>query len=409
LIQGVKGGKSVSLFGEATMPARRIYIDHNATTPVAPEVFAAVRPWLEGGFGNASSVHFAGREARTAVDRARTQVAKLLGAVPSEIVFTSGGSEADSLALLGVARLSSSSRRHVVVTAIEHPAVLRAADVLEREGVQVTRVPVGREGAVDPGRVAAALTAETVLVSVMLANNETGAVQPVAEIARSARERGILVHCDAVQAIGKMPVDVRALGVDLLSLSGHKFGAPQGVGALFVRRGVNVAPLILGGSQERGRRAGTENVAGVVGLGAAAELAQGELAFAPARLMALRDRLQRSLCERIADLRVNAASERLCNTLSLTLPGVEGEALLLNLDLEGIAASSGAACASGTMRPSHVLLAMGLSAEEAQGSLRLSLGRVSTEEDVDAVAEVLPPIVERLRGQGRDPRARSRA
>jgi cysteine desulfurase len=393
------------------MAARRVYMDHNATTPVAPEVLAAIRPWLEESFGNASSIHWAGRAARAAVDGARAQVARLLRAVPSEVVFTSGGTEADNLALLGAVRAARRGAEppHLVVSAIEHPAVLGAAEALEREGAALTKVGVDRSGLVDPDRVEAALRPSTVLVSVMLANNETGALQPVAEIARRVRARGALVHCDAVQGVGRVPVDVRALGVDLLSLSGHKMGAPQGVGALWVRRGVALAPLVRGGGQERGRRPGTENTAGIVGLGAAAELALREQEPLAARLTVLRDRLERELCARIEGLAVNAPGPRVGNTLSLTLSGIEGEAALLNLDLEGIAASSGSACASGTMAPSHVLLAMGLRAEDAQGSLRFSLGRGSTDADVDAVVEALPPIVARLRALGREGRRTRRA
>jgi cysteine desulfurase len=359
------------------MPARRIYLDYNATSPLDPRVLEAMRPWLEGKFGNPSSIHWAGREARAAVDRARGQVAKLLGAAPSEIVFTSGGTEADNLALRGVVRAARAIAPHLVVSAIEHPAVSEAAQALQEEGVALSRVGVGREGRIDPDRLEAALRPETLLVSVILAQNETGALQPVAEIARRSRERGILVHTDAVQAAGRLPLRVADLGVDLLSLSGHKIGAPQGVGALYVRRGVRLEPIHRGGGQERGRRSGTENVAGIVGLGAAAELAEAELGVVPARVQALRDRLERELCAAIPGLRVNSPGERLCNTLSLLIDAVEGEALLLALDLEGIAASSGSACSSGTMRPSPVLLAMGLTPEEAHGSLRLSLGRES--------------------------------
>jgi cysteine desulfurase len=380
------------------MPARRTYLDYNATSPLDPRVLEAMRPWLEGRFGNPSSIHWAGREARAAVDRARGQVAKLLGAAPSEVVFTSGGTEADNLALWGVVRAAQASTPHLVVSAIEHPAVIGAAAALEEDGVAVSRVGVGREGVVDPDRLEAALRPETLLVSVMLAQNETGAVQPVAEIARRCRERGILVHTDAVQAAGRLPLPVAGLGVDLLSLSGHKMGAPQGVGALYVRRGVRLSPLHQGGAQERGRRSGTENVAGIVGLGAAADLAVAELALVPARVGALRDRLERELLAAIPDIHVNSPGDRLCNTLSLIINGVEGEALLLNLDLEGIAASSGSACSSGTMKPSPVLLAMGLTPQEAHGSLRLSLGRESAEADVEAVVAALPPIVTRLRG-----------
>jgi cysteine desulfurase len=379
------------------METRRVYVDYNATTPVDPEVLAVMRPWLETSFGNPSSIHFAGREAHSAIDRARVAVAALLNASASEVVFTSGGTEADCLALFGVLRAVSAPRRHLVVSAVEHPAVLRAAEELEREGVEVTRVAVDRDGAVDLDRLEAALRPETALVSVMLANNETGALEPVQEVVWRAKARGILVHCDAVQAVGRIPVDVQRLGVDLLSLSGHKIGAPKGVGALYIRRKVDVAPQLVGGGQEWGRRGGTENVPGIVALGAAAEIARRDLVTLPGRLAALRNRLEGEILARIAGVRVNTPSRRLCNTLSITLDGVEGQSMLFHLDLAGIAASTGSACASGSQAPSHVLLAMGRSPEEAQASLRFSFGRQSTDADVDAVVEALPGIVARVR------------
>lgn len=379
-------------------PERR-YFDHNASTPVRPEVRERVLPWLGGLFGNASSVHWAGRQARLAIDDARAEVARALGAAPSELIFTAGGSEADMLALSGVLRASPAAQpRHLVVSAVEHPAVLRTAEALEREGVEVTRVPPNAEGVVSADAVLAAVRPDTRLISLMLANNETGALQPVAEVARRAHERGLLVHTDAVQALGRVPVRVGELGVDLLSLSGHKLGALQGVGALYARRGVALAPLLLGGGQERGRRAGTENVPGIVSLGVAVTLAASELPTMAPRLGVLRDQLEVLLCAALPDARINArGAVRLSNTTSLTVPGVEGEALLLSLDLEGYACSSASACASGTATPSHVLAAMGLSAAEARGTLRLSLGAQTTLADVEGLVEALRRIVARLR------------
>lgn len=389
------------------------YLDHNATSPPSPEALAAARPWLESAFGNASSVHHAGRQARHAVDHARAQVASALGASPSEIVFTSGGSEADGLAILGAVRAwrrKHEGAPHVVVSQVEHQAVLRSVEALEREGVRVTRVAPGRDGGVDAAAFVAAFAPSTCLASLMLANNETGVLQPVREVASAARAAGVLMHCDAVQGVGKVPVDVGALGVDLLTVSGHKVGALQGVGALYVRRGVSVEPLWFGGNHERGRRAGTENVAGIVSLGAALSARVSHLEVTAARMAALRDRLELELLERLPFARVNGAGAvRVPNTSSITLQGFEGEALLLNLDLEGIGASSGSACSSGTMAPSHVLLAMGLTVEEAHASLRFSLGPRSTDEDVDAVLRALPRICARLSALSAPPDAPLRA
>ena len=376
------------------------YLDHNATSPLCEAAREAVRPWLGESFGNASSVHFAGRAARHAVDGARAQVALAIGASPSEIVFTSGGTESNGLALFGAVRAwrrKHGAVPHVIVSSIEHPAVLRTAESFERDGAVVTRVAPTPEGLVPAEAVLAAWRPDTCLVSLMLANNETGVLQPVGELARRANAAGALVHTDAVQAVGRVPVDVRTLGVDLLALSGHKLGAMQGVGALFVRRGVALESPWFGGNHERGRRPGTENVAGIVSLGAAMEARVRELSQSAERMAALRDRLEVGLRARLPDLRVNGErAPRLCNTTSLTLPGLEGEALLLNLDLEGIAASSGSACSSGTMAPSHVLLAMGLSAEDAHASLRFSLDPRTTTADIDAVLRHLPALCARL-------------
>jgi cysteine desulfurase len=369
-----------------------IYLDFNATTPVLPEVAAAMLPYLCEEYGNASSIHRWGQRARAAVEQARESVALLLGGRPSEVVFTSGGTESDNLAIFGA------PKGHVVTTAIEHHAVLNTCEALERDGVAVTFLRVGRSGIVDPAAVAAALRPETSLISVMLANNETGAIQPLEEIARVGRERGVLVHTDAVQAAGKVPIDARALGVDLLSISGHKVYAPKGVGALWVRKGVRIRPQIYGGRHERERRAGTENVPGIVALGAAAEIARRELASESARIAGLRDRLERGITERVPDVGVNGdVAHRVPNTTNLTFDGIEGEALVIALDLQGISCSTGAACSSGAIEPSHVLTAMGLRADQARATLRISLGKQNSEADVDRVLEILPGVVARLR------------
>lgn len=381
----------------AAHPGYAVYLDHNATTPVHPSVVEAMLPFLRDAFGNASSHHFAGRPARQAVDRAREAVAALVGADPSEVLFTSGATESDNLALRGVAEAHPGC--HVVTTAVEHSAVLATCDALERRGHRVTRLPVDRQGRLDLAALEAVLVPDTRLVSVMLANNETGVLFPVAEVARRCAARGVLVHCDATQAVGKVPVDIRAMGIDLLSLSAHKLNGPKGVGALVVRRGVRLVAQQTGGSQERGRRGGTENVPGIAGLGEAARLAARRLAEGePARVERLRDRLEARIIEVVPETEVNGgAAPRLPNTLNLAFRGVDGEGVLLALDMEGIAASSGSACAAGAVDPSHVLLAMGLSREAAQGSVRLSLGYDTTEADVDYTAATLPPIVERLR------------
>ena len=379
----------------------RIYLDHNATTPLHPSVLEAMLPFLGERFGNPSSLHWSGREARQGLDRARRSAAALIGAEPAEIVFTASGTEADNLALRGALAAAGPGKRHLVTSAVEHPAVLSTCEDLERSGVEVTRLPVDSAGQVDPAAAEAALRPDTALLSLMLANNEVGTLQPVEEIARAARERGVRVHCDAVQAAGRVPVDVRALGVDLLSLSGHKIGGPKGVGALFASREAVLRPILTGGSQEGGRRAGTENVAGIVGFGRACELAAAGLAEGAGCQGRLRDRLQRGIEERVPGARANGHPElRLPNTLNLTFPGVDGESLLMNLDLLGIAASTGSACSSGSVEPSHVLIAMGLSPREVSGSIRLSLGPENTEEEVDAALEALADVVRSLGGGG---------
>ena len=351
-----------------------LYFDHNATTPLAPEALEEMLPYMRQDYGNAASIHRPGQRARAAVEKARAQVAALVHCEPNEIVFTSGGTESNNIAILGAVRESGKARKHVITSVIEHHAVLRPCQALEREGVEVTYVPVSADGFVEPDEVRKALRPETVLISIMHANNETGAVQPVKDIAAIAREAGVLFHSDAVQSTGKIPVDVTGLGVDLLSMSAHKFGGPKGVGALFVRQGVRLLPLMFGGMKELDTRPGTENVAGIVGMGAAARLATENMDQDAQQLARLRDRLEAEILKRIDRAGVNGAREnvrdgewrRMPNTTNLYFDFVEGEALVIALDLQGIACSTGSACSSGSVEPSHVLLAMGLSAERAR-------------------------------------------
>jgi cysteine desulfurase len=376
----------------------RVYLDNNATTPLAPEVFEAMRPyWLED-YGNASSIHWFGQRAKAAMEKARDQVARLLHARASEIVFTSGGTESDNAAIVGIVEAARGERKHVVTTAIEHHAVLNTAQALEKRGVSVTYVRVGASGVVDPQDVATALRPETVLISVMHANNELGTIQPLEDIGRIARERDIYFHTDAVQTVGKVPVDVDKLGVDLLALSAHKLHGPKGVGALYVRRGTILRPLMHGGHHERDRRPGTENVAGIVGLGAAAELALPHLPEEAGRVAALRDRLEAGILERVPRVAVNGdRARRLPTTTNLAFDYLEGEGFVIAMDLRGIACSTGAACSSGSLEPSHVLSAIRLKPEQARASIRFSLGRFNTAEDIDTTLELLPAVVEQLR------------
>jgi cysteine desulfurase len=377
---------------------QRVYLDNNATTPLAPEVFEAMRPYLLEDYGNASSIHWFGQRAKAAIEKAREQVARLLNARASEIVFTSGGTESNNAAIFGIAEAARGERKHVVTTAIEHHAVLNVAQALEKRGVSVTYVRVGASGVVDPQDVARALRAETVLISVMHANNELGTLQPLEEIGRITRERDIYFHTDAVQTVGKIPVDVEKLGVDLLALSAHKLYGPKGVGALYVRRGTILRPLMHGGHHERDRRPGTENVAGIVGLGAAAELALAHLPEVAGRVAALRDRLEGGILERVPQVAVNGDRvRRLPTTTNLAFDSIEGEGFVIALDLRGIACSTAAACSSGSLEPSHVLSAIGLPPEQARSSIRLSLGRFNTDEDIDATLDILPAVVEQLR------------
>lgn len=377
---------------------RRIYMDHNATTPIRPEVLETLLPFYQEKFANPSSVHSEGQETRVAVEEAREKVASLLGAKPREIVFTGCGTESDNMAIRGVLATNEGKGHHIVTTAIEHPAVLETCKSVETQGVDVTYVAVGRSGVVDPDDVAKAIRDDTVLVSVMHGNNESGCVQPIAEIGRIAAEGGVIFHTDAVQSTGKIPIDVNEMNTDLLALSGHKLNAPKGIGALYIREGTPMDALIYGGHQERNRRSGTENVAGIVALGRACELARQEMEEGPARLKRLRNRLEEGLQERIPEVEINGDRERcLPGTLNMSFRAVGGEPLLINLDLAGVAVSTGSACASGNTEPSHVLKAMGLPKDLMEGSLRFSLGWGNTEEDVDYVIEVLPGIVSRLR------------
>src|SRR5467141_3174285 len=385
----------------------RVYLDHNATTPVEPEVLGTMLPYLSGEFGNAASIHTFGQKARAAVETAREQVAALIGARPQEIVFTSGGTESDNPAIFGIvsssfpsftSSTSSTSSRHIITTAIEHEAVLNACQALEKEGVRVTYLSTDREGQIDLEELRRAIRPETVLITIMHANNELGTVQPLEEIGRIAAEADVHFHTDAVQSAGKIPIDVNALGVDLLSISGHKLYAAKGIGALYVRGGTRLRKLLYGGHHQRGFRPGTENVAGIVGLGKAAEIARGSLAADARRVSALRDKLEQGLLARVPHARVNGrAAPRTPNTTNLVFPGIEGEALLIALDLKGLACSTGAACSSGAVEPSHVLTAIGMPPEEARASLRFSLGRHTTEQEIDFALQVVPSAVEQLR------------
>jgi cysteine desulfurase len=373
----------------------RVYMDANATTPLAPEVFAVMRPWFTEQFGNASSIHFHGQRARAAVERARDQVARLLGCRPAEVVFTSGGTEGDNLALTGVLTPGD----HLITSSIEHHAVLHTAERLQERGIDVTFLPIDGSGAVDPGDVRRALRPNTQLISVMMANNEIGTLQPVAQIGVIAREADVYFHTDAVQAVGKVPIDVKAIDCDLLTVSGHKFHGPQGTGVLYIRRGTHPVPLIFGGPQERQRRAGTENLPGIVGLGQAAEMAQAFVAGGgPARLAALRDRLEQGILSRVDESGVyGAASPRVPNTTNLWFDHLEGEALVIALDLKGLAVSGGSACMSGATEPSHVLTAMGVLPERARASLRFSLDTAATDADVDFAIDLVPAAIAHLR------------
>ncbi len=378
--------------------AEKVYLDHNATSPLDPEVLETMLPYYQDKYGNASSIHSFGREARAAVEEAREKVARLIGVGEEEIVFTSGGSEADNFALKGVAYAHEKRGKHIITSSIEHQAVLNTCQYLEKKGFRVTYLPVDKYGLVEADDLRRAFTKETILVSIILANNEIGTIQPIEELTKIARERGVHFHTDAVQAVGKIPVSVEGLGVDILSLSGHKFYGPKGVGALYIRKGVKIDSLIHGGHHERQRRAGTENVPGIVGLGKAAELAAQEMESWKAHLIHLRDKLEKGIRERIPHVWLNGHPEkRLPNTLDMSFEFIEGESLIISLDLVGVAVSTGSACTSGSLKPSHVLMAMGVAPEIAQGSIRFSLGKGTRTEDITHVLEVLPDIVDRLR------------
>ena len=377
---------------------KRIFLDHAATTPADPRVVEAMLPYFSDSFGNPSSIHSLGLETRTAVAEAREKVASLIGAAGDEIIFTSGGTEADNLAIKGVALANAHKGKHIVTTRIEHHAVEESCRYLEKQGIKVTHVAVDHDGLVDPREVERAVTPETILISVMHANNEVGTIQPIAEISRVSRSRGIYFHTDAVQTVGHIPAKVDDLGVDLLAISAHKLYGPKGVGVLYVRKGTRIVPFMHGGGQERGLRATTENVPGIVGFGKAAEIAQAEMDAESKHVTRLRDKLIKGLLERIPQVRLNGhPTRRLPNNVNISVASVEGESLAVSLDLEGIAVSTGSACSSEAMEPSHVLTAMGVPVELARGSVRFSLGKKNTDEEIDRVLEAFPRIVSRLR------------
>lgn len=377
---------------------KRIYLDYAATTPTNPEVLKAMMPYLSDIFGNPSSIHSFGQETRAAVDEAKDKIATLIGASSDEIVFTGGGTEADNFAIKGIAYANEGNGNHIITTSIEHHAVVEPCRFLQRRGFEVTYLPVDQYGLVDPQDVKNAIIDKTILISVMHANNEVGTIEPIAEIGRIAREAGIYFHTDAVQTVGRIPVNVDDLGIDLLAMSAHKLYGPKGVGALYIRKGTKLTPFMNGGEQEQGRRAGTENVPAIVGFGKATEIANQDMDMEGKRLISLRDTLINGLISQIEHIRLNGhPTRRLPNNVNVSVESVEGESMLLNLDLEGVAASSGSACSSGSLEPSYVLLAMGLSHELAHGSLRFSLGRESTEADISRVLVVLPRIIAKLR------------
>ena len=377
---------------------KRIYLDYAATTPTHPEVVKAMLPYFTDAFGNPSSIHSLGQETKAAIEEARDKVARLIGARSEEIVFTSGGTEADNFAVKGVAYANRQRGNHIITTSIEHHAVLEPCKFLEGQGFEVTYLPIDKYGLVNPEDIRKAITDKTILISVMHANNEIGTIEPIPEIAKIAQRQEIYFHTDAVQTIGHIPVNVDALGVDLLSISAHKIYGPKGIGALYIRKGTRIVPFMHGGEQERGRRASTENVPAIVGFGKAVEIAESEMQDEMERLTSLRDELIRGLFERMEGIYLNGhPSQRLPSNVNISVEFVEGESMAISLDLDGIAASTGSACASNAVEASHVLLALGLPAWLCHGSLRLSLGRETTREDMERVLEVLPRIVSRLR------------
>lgn len=377
---------------------KRVYLDNAATTKLIPEVLNEMMPYMTEIYGNPSSPHYFGQQAGMAVDKARSRVAEAINASPEEIIFTSGGSEADNTAIRGIAERYQKRGRHIITTNVEHHAVLHTCQLLEKQGYEVTYLPVDEYGMITAEQVREALRPDTVLVTVMFANNEVGTVMPIKEIGRLCREKGVFFHTDAVQAVGHVPIDVKDMNIDMLSMSAHKFHGPKGVGALYVRKGIIVPALIVGGAQERNRRAGTENVPGIVGMGKAIELACTDLEEKGRKMAALRDRLITEIPKRIPYVKLNGhPSVRLPNNVNFSIRFIEGESILLMLDLNGIAASSGSACTSGSLDPSHVLLAMGLDHETAHGSVRMTLCDETSEDDIDYVLEVLPKVAERLR------------
>ena len=379
-------------------PDRTIYLDHNATTPLHPRVLEAMQPYLTRHWGNPSSLYRPGREAKAAIESARRRIADCLGCEPGEIVFTAGGTEADNLAVRGTVRARRDRGDHVVTSAIEHHAVLHTCKALQADGVRVTYLPACEDGRVDVDALASSVGPRTVLVSVMLANNETGVINPIAEIGRIAAERGCCLHTDAVQALGKIPIDLRTLGADMAAFAGHKIYGPKGIGLLYVKRAVPLVPILTGGSHEHGLRAGTENVAGIVGLAEAVVLACETLEAEAGRLSVLRDRLETRICRQLDGVRVNGGrSPRVPNTSNLSFDRVDGESIVVAMDLEGICISTGSACSTGDPEPSHVLIAMGCSPAEAQGSVRISLGKDTTQDEIDLVVQALVDTVQRLR------------
>lgn len=376
----------------------RIYFDHNATTPVLDEVFDAMVPYLKDQWGNPSSIHWAGRGTRKAVEDARESVSALLNCTPIELIFTSSGTEGDNHAIKGLAYAQKNKGNHIITTKVEHPAVLSTCKHLQKEGFEVTYLDVDKDGLISLDDLKAAITPKTILISVMYANNETGVLFPIKEIGQIAKERGVAFHTDAVQAAGKIMIDVNDLNVDLMTISGHKLYAPKGVGALFIKRGTRLVPLIHGGHQERNRRGGTENVAGIVAMGKASRIAIRDMEKETEHLKTLKERLEKGMTERVPHIKINGhLDKRLPNTANISFEFVEGESLLLNLDMKGIAASSGSACTSGSLEPSHVLVSMGLTHELSHGSVRFSLGKSNTVEEIDYLLEIMPPIVERMR------------
>jgi len=377
---------------------KKIYLDHNATTPMRPEVLDAMLPYLKEKFGNASSIHGFGRDAKVALEEAREKVAEILGALPSEIFFTSGGTESDNLAIKGTAFANTKKGKHIITSKIEHHAILESCKFLEKEGFEVTYLPVNSQGMVDPEDLSNAIRDDTTLVSIMYANNEVGIVQPIEQLSKIAKKMKVYFHTDAVQAAGKIPIDVQKLNVDMLSVSGHKIYGPKGVGAIYIRKGVRIAPLSHGGHHERSRRAGTENVPAIVGLAKALELMVGEMENQNKHLRNLTEAFYKKLMESIPDVVLHGdLDRRIPNTLNLSFKGVEGESIILSLDMKGVAVASGSACTSGTLEPSHVLSAMGVDPAIAQGAIRFSFGRDNVMEDVEYVARILPEIVQRLR------------